>query len=251
MAGPAVNVVLGIALVVGCLSIGGVQVVENVPEIGFVEVGSLAERCGLTVGDRISSVNGTSVSTWVELCDQLNECLASGQTFTVELNHDGQQLEGAVDPTNNPLESGKFGITAVVTTLHPSVADSIKAALNYVTATVSYIAQLFQPAHTAEVVSQSSSVVGISVMASQAAASGARDFLFLLAAISLSLGFMNLIPIPPLDGGKFLIEVILLLIRRDVSIRVQNALSYLGVVLAMILFFFVLKQDIVRIVFGG
>ena len=251
VAGPAVNVVLGIALVVGCLSIGGVQVIEDVPEIGSVEVGSLAERCGLAEGDRISSVNGTSVSTWVELCDQLNECLASGQTFTVEFSRDGQQLEGAVDPTNNPLESGMFGITGVVTTLHPSVADSIKAALNYVTATVSYIAQLFQPAHTAEVVSQSSSVVGISVMASQAAASGARDFLFLMAAISLSLGFMNLIPIPPLDGGKFLIEVIQLLIRRDVSMRVQNALSYLGIVLAMILFFFVLKQDIVRIAFGG
>ena len=62
---------------------------------------------------------------------------------------------------------------------------------------------------------------------------------------------MNLIPIPPLDGGKFLIEVIQLLIRRDVSMRVQNALSYLGIVLAMILFFFVLKQDIVRIAFGG
>ena len=72
-----------------------------------------------------------------------------------------------------------------------------------------------------------------------------------MAAISLSLGFMNLIPIPPLDGGKFLIEVIQLVIRRDVSMHVQNALSYIGIILAMVLFFFVLKQDIVRIVFGG
>ena len=62
---------------------------------------------------------------------------------------------------------------------------------------------------------------------------------------------MNLIPIPPLDGGKLLIEVIGLVIRRPVPQRAQNFLSYLGLVLALMLFVAVLRQDIVRFVMGG
>ena len=121
----------------------------------------------------------------------------------------------------------------------------------YFTSTVGYVAQLFQPAHTAEVVSQSTSIVGISVMASQAAQTGVESFLLLMAAISLSLGIMNLIPIPPLDGGKLLIELVQLVIRRDISPRVQGYLSYLGLALALVLFFAVLRQDILRFVIGG
>ena len=78
-----------------------------------------------------------------------------------------------------------------------------------------------------------------------------ESFLLLMAAISLSLGIMNLIPIPPLDGGKLLIELVQLVIRRDISPRVQGYLSYLGLALALVLFFAVLRQDILRFVIGG
>lgn len=155
-----------------------------------------------------------------------------------------------VDPASVDSD-GKLGVTATIERIHPSPAQSLSLAWNYLTATIGYVAQLFQPAHTAEVVSQSTSVVGISVMASEAAASGAESFLFLMAAISLSLGIMNLIPIPPLDGGKLLIELVQLVIKRDVPMRVQGYLSYLGLALALLLFFAVLRQDIVRFVIGG
>ena len=147
--------------------------------------------------------------------------------------------------------AGKFGITASAEVYHPTFLESISMGWRYFTSTVGYVAQLFQPAHTAEVVSQSTSIVGISVMASQAAQTGVESFLLLMAAISLSLGIMNLIPIPPLDGGKLLIELVQLVIRRDISPRVQGYLSYLGLALALVLFFAVLRQDILRFVIGG
>ena len=68
--------------------------------------------------------------------------------------------------------------------------------------------RLLQPQHTMEILDQSSSIVGISVMSSQAAAAGPATFLTFAALISFSLGFMNLLPIPPLDGGKLIIEII-------------------------------------------
>ncbi len=66
-------------------------------------------------------------------------------------------------------------------------------------------------------------------------AEGFSTLIMLVAAISMSLGFMNLLPIPPLDGGKILIEVIQVIIRKPLSIKVQNILSYIG--LAFFLFY--------------
>ncbi len=69
--------------------------------------------------------------------------------------------------------------------------------------------------------------------------------------MSLSLAFMNLLPIPPLDGGKVVIEAIQAVRRRPVSMRVQQGVSMVGIALFMLLFFVLLRQDIVRFVLGG
>ena len=250
LAGPAVNVALGILLVAATLSIGGVTVARDVPVVGQVGEGTLAASCGIQAGDTIRSVNGAEVSTWVDMGDQLKAAIAAGDPFEVTFEHEGVQATATAVPASFPGQQ-LFGVTATTETYHPAFVRSLGAAWDYVGQTVSYIARLFQPQHTAEMVSQSTSVVGISVMASEAAASGPADFFFLMAALSLSLGFMNLIPVPPLDGGKILIEVIQLVSRRRVPLRVQSAVSYTGLALLMLLFVFVVRQDVIRFVLGG
>lgn len=251
VAGPAVNIVVGLALVAGTLSFGGVQTVRDVPVVGAVSEGSLAAACGVEAGDEIESVAGLDVSTWTDMGGALRGAIASGEPFQIRVSRAGEELTLAVDPASADASSGLFGISAVVETYHPGPVESVSLACRYVGMTANYVLQLLEPAHTQEIVSQSSSVVGISVAASEAAQRGPADLLFLMAAISLSLGFMNLLPIPPLDGGKIVIEVVQALMRRQVSVRAQNAVSYLGLALIMVLFFFVLQQDIVRIVQGG
>ena len=251
VAGPAVNLVFGLALLIGCFSIGGIQTLVNLPVIGSVEQGSLAEACGMKAGDTITSVGGLEVSTWEDMGDALQSSIAGGEPFEVAFTRDDQSHQVEVDPADEPDGSGLFGINASVATYHPSFGQSAEISWRYFTYTLSYIGKLFVPSTTAEVVSQSSSVVGISVMASQAASTGATDFLFLMAGISLSLGLMNLIPIPPLDGGKLLIELVQLVSRRRVPMKVQNGLSYVGLALALLLFVVVLRQDIMRFVLGG
>ena len=66
----------------------------------------------------------------------------------------------------------------------------------------------------------------------------------------MSVGFMNLLPIPPFDGGKILIEVVQLVIRRPLSVRAQTVLSYIGLAFILFVFVFVLRNDIVRFVLG-
>ncbi len=59
---------------------------------------------------------------------------------------------------------------------------------------------------------------------------------------------MNLLPIPPLDGGKLLIEVIQLGFRRDLSYRAQAIVSYVGIALFALLFVYMLRSDILRFI---
>jgi regulator of sigma E protease len=101
-----------------------------------------------------------------------------------------------------------------------------------------------------EVLNQSTSIVGISVMASEAASSSLLDVVALLAAVSMSLGFMNLLPIPPLDGGKIVVETIQAILRRPLSTKAQVAISYVGVAFFVFVFVVVLRNDIMRFFVG-
>ena len=87
-------------------------------------------------------------------------------------------------------------------------------------------------------------------MAGQAARSGPGSLAFLAAIVSLSLSIMNMLPIPPLDGGKILIEVVQVVLRRPLSMRAQNAISMAGIALFLLLFVVVVRQDIVRLFVG-
>ena len=99
-----------------------------------------------------------------------------------------------------------------------------------------------------EILDQSTSIVGISVMSSQAAAAGPATFLTFAALISFSLGFMNLLPIPPLDGGKLVIEIIQKIVGRELPLKVQTIVSYVGVALFALLFVYMLRSDVLRFI---
>ena len=84
-------------------------------------------------------------------------------------------------------------------------------------------------------------------MSAQAAAAGPAAYLSFAGLISLSLGFMNLLPIPPLDGGKLVIEAVQAVARRPVPVKIQNLVSYLGIALFGLMFFYMLRADILRL----
>lgn len=129
--------------------------------------------------------------------------------------------------------------------------DAIAAGFNYIGQVVIAIAGLFNPTTVQTTISNSTSIVGIAVMSKSALDAGVLNLLMFSAMISVSLGLMNLLPFPPLDGGRFVIELVQRISGRMVSIKVQNALSYAGMALITLLFVVMLNQDIQRFVFGN
>ena len=110
---------------------------------------------------------------------------------------------------------------------------------------------LFNPQTAADTVSNSTSVVGIAVLSKAYFEAGFENALMFMAMISVSLGLMNMLPIPPLDGGRFLVEIWQLVTRRAVSANTLGFISLMGMTLFMLFFLFMLNQDIQRFVFGN
>lgn len=129
--------------------------------------------------------------------------------------------------------------------------QSLQIGFGYIGAVVQAVIGLFNPATVAETVSNSSSVVGIAVMSKSYADAGLAMFLLFIGMISVSVGIMNLLPIPPLDGGRFVVEVYQKLSRRVVSLRALNGLSLAGMALFVLFFLVMVNQDIQRFVFGN
>lgn len=242
VAGIIVNILTGFILMVGVYSIVGIQSVDNVNTIGAVEAGSPAASAGLKAGDAILMVDGESTATWEEVYSALQE---SGEDGAVDLTveHDGSQRQMTIELS----DQGTLGISASVRTVRLNPLDSMRVGAMYIVQTAQGVIRMLTPQHTVEMLNNSASIVGISVLSAQAAQAGAGTFLSFAALISFSLGFMNLLPIPPLDGGKLLIEIVQAVSRRQVPIKVQAAFSWLGIILFGLLFVYMLRVDILRL----
>lgn len=241
LAGIMVNILTGIVLLMAVYSFIGVETYDDVAVIGGVQADSPAAEAGLRAGDRILTVDGAKVSSWTDLHDAIQSAHAKGSVDLV-YSRDGSERDASVKLGSD----GALGVLASTKTVRLGPVESAIASFRMIGATASGVARLIMPQHTMEVLQNSTSIVGISVMSAEAAESGVSSLLSFAAMISLSLGFMNLLPIPPLDGGKLLIEVIQAVFRRKVPTKVQMGISYVGVALFGLLFVFMLRQDILR-----
>ena len=146
---------------------------------------------------------------------------------------DVQTAAGEIVHVNlNPLQAIQFGFM-------------------YIGAVVQAVAGLFNPATAAQTVSDSASIIGIAAMSKDFFEAGLVSILQFFAMISVSLGVMNLLPIPPLDGGRLVVEVFQKLTRKVVSTRALNYLSAAGMLLFLGFFLVMANQDIQRYVFGN
>ncbi len=243
LAGIMVNIASGFLLLICVYSLIGITGVVDTNVLGGVEADSPAYQAGLRGGDTIVRIADSKCDSWTDIINAIDGIDASGEV-KIKFKRDSKLHVATVDYTMGE----KIGVSASTETRRLNVIDSARLSWNYVSATAQGVVQLINPQHTKEVLDNSTSIVGISVMSSEAASSGIASYLSFAALISFSLGFMNLLPIPPLDGGKFLIEIIQVVLRRNLSARVQSIVSYVGIALFALLFVYMLRADILRFI---
>ena len=93
--------------------------------------------------------------------------------------------------------------------------------------------------------------IRIAQMSGEAAREGPATFIGLMAAVSLNLAIFNLLPVPILDGGVMLMLFIEMLLRRDVDLRVKEAVLKVGFVFLMMVVVFVIYNDISKVLPAG
>ena len=243
LSGIVVNIIFALLVFTVLLSVWGQQVALN--KVAPV-TGGPALAAGIAKGDRIIRIEGTKTETFDDIITALSHT-KPGQTVTVTLAPDRQvTLTLAENPDDAKL--AYLGIEAVPEYQRLPLPRAIVQSFSYLKLTVQGILGFFTPGKFTESVNNSASIVGIAVIAADVVKTSAVDYAWLVAAISLSLGLMNLLPIPPLDGGKVVIEGIGAVRRRPLSLRATTAASAAGLLLLVTFMVYVMGHDIFRIV---
>ena len=135
-----------------------------------------------------------------------------------------------------------LGIRSVATT-----KSSVKYSFIETTENIKNIVGSYVKLFTGKVsIGNMSGIVGIGEVVSKS--SGLLNFFYLMAMISMAVGVANILPFPPLDGGKIVIVLIEAITRKKVSEKVELIISYIGLALLLGLTLFVTVKDIIRII---
>jgi regulator of sigma E protease len=211
--------------------------------------GKPAEAAGILPGDKIIKVGEIDlVKAGKDLADVLRKTKDEVVQLTILRN--GQELKVSVKPYQEG-ERRLIGIdrdntqrmTVRSLTLGQAFKESIHRNVQFAGLIVDILQRLFKREVSLRMLE---GPIGIARQSGIAARSGFSDLIFLMAAISLNLGIMNLLPIPVLDGGVIAIILVETLIRRDLSLPIRERITQLGFVVLILLAVVVTYNDIIK-----
>ena len=245
-AGATMNLLLGIILmaVVVTMSpaIGGTTVLR------FTEENALSEQSGLKIGDEIVEVDGAKVHIASELA---YEIMRNGtEPLDLKVRRDGELLVLKDVKFPTMVSDGiEFGMTDfVVLAIEKNVGNVIKQSFFRSVSTVKMIWQSLIDLVTGRYgLEQMSGPIGVTTAVSEAASTSAIDFLYLVVVITMNLGIFNLLPLPALDGGRLLFQLIELIRRKPIKPELEGYVHFAGILLLMLLMIVVSLNDIIKL----
>lgn len=253
-AGPLFNFLLTIAVFAVLFAAYGRWVSE--PMVAEVTVGSPAEQAGIMAGDRFVSVDGVKVESFADVQRLVSG--RAGDAITFVMLRDGKEITVVATPRLMEQEDAlgnkvKVAIIGVVNNKEVgqprlvtyTPAGAVVAAVEETGHIIQRTGQFLKRfAVGREDKCQLGGPVKIAGMAGQAAKLGFEWLVQLVALLSVGIGILNLLPIPPLDGGHLAFYGIEAVLRRPVSERTMEAVYRTGMVLVLAFMGFVFWNDL-------
>lgn len=223
---------------------------QDTGRLGAVAPASGAARAGIEAGDRIVSVGGVATDGFQDLLMTVAR-FEAGEKVEVRFERDGVVQSGMVTlGQNEETKRALLGVSPEYREARMSVTKAFATSFSYIGLTFVAIIGFFNPQTFQASISLSSSVIQASVDAADAVKDGPISFAYLVAALSLSLGVINILPIPPLDGGKVALEIIEGVRGRPLPRSLSLGFSAAGALLLFSLIGYLMYADIAKIVGG-
>lgn len=256
VAGPFMNFLTALAALLVFYLALGVNVVDNdsPPVIAEVSADSAAEAAGLEVGDELLSINGQPMTTWADV-DSFMEAYQSG-AMDIVYERDGAQQETMLTPVyNDSLNRYALGVTKELQSTHMdlSVGQALQQSI-YTTlsmSTVIFDAVLDLVTGRTAVTDEEgglSGPVGIVNAIGDSVDQGIWSVVSLIAVLSVNFGLLNMLPVPALDGSRFLFLLIEAVRGIPISQEKETLVTLVGVMALFALMIYVTYNDIMNIV---
>ena len=250
LAGPMANFLLAILIFAAFFAALGYPRTPTV--VTSLAPNSVAQQAGLARGDRILSIDGRSTDSFEDLASYV--LLRPDEQVTIEFERDGQRRQVSTrlarhvetDRFGQRFEIGRLGVYAEGREyVRLSPLELLPTATSYtVRLTRSMIDGLWQIISGRRSVKDLGGPLKIAQIAGQQASLGAFEFIQLLAFFSINLGFINLLPVPMLDGGHLLFYSVEAVRRRPVSLQAQDWAFRGGLALILALMLFTTVNDL-------
>jgi regulator of sigma E protease len=257
-AGPIANFVLAVVIFAGIFMTVGKQI--TAARVDSVQPGSAAAAAGFEPGDVVLSINGTKIDSFSDM--QRIVSISAGDSLSIEIERGGVHRTLTAVPALKEMKdafgnSHRIGVLGISRSMAPGdikleKAGPLRAIVMgaqetwfVVDRTLSYIGGIFTGREGAD---QLGGPIRIAQVSGQVATAGFVPLLHLAAVLSVSIGLLNLFPIPLLDGGHLLFYAIEAIRGRPLSERAQELGFRMGFAIVLMLMIFATYNDIWHLV---
>lgn len=252
-AGPIANFILAIVIFACLFTFFGKP--STTARVDKIEAGSVAERAGFQVGDVVTQIDTKKIVTFTDMQRYVSVRAGDPMTFSIKRGDTALQLKATPelrevkDPFGNVQKLGILGITratsageATTEKVDPATAVwlGVKETWFVIDQTLSYIGNIFTGRASAD---QIGGPIRIAQISGQVATLGIIPLLHLAAVLSISIGLLNLFPVPLLDGGHLMFYAAEVLRGRPLSEKSQEYGFRVGLVLVLMLMVFAFYND--------
>ena len=258
-AGPIANFLLALVILTGIFYVEGRSI--QLPRVAAVQPDSAAARAGFVPGDVVASIDGQPIHSFVDMQKIVSASSGVPLAFAVERGAQTLALTATPDlrEVKGPLGTSAIGVLGVQSSNDPAdlrtermgfgtaVSEAARDTWFVIDRTASYVGGLVLGREKPD---QLSGPIGVAGVAGQVARVGIGPLFNLIAILSISIGLINLVPVPLLDGGHLLYFAFEALRGRPMSLGAQEFGFKVGLALVVMLMIFATYNDIAHIAHG-